>query len=60
MFQVLIFRMYLAVLHINENSNCQQAVNAQGQHIFTISYPKGRTSTDGVAKSVKVPQTFGE
>ena len=54
-----LYRLFLAVLHFNENCNRSQAENCRGDKIYAVSYPRGRTS-DGVAKAVKVPQSFGE
>ena len=56
---MLYFRLFLAVLHFNENGNRTQAINSRGEKMFSVSFPRGR-SGDGVAKATKIPQSFGE
>lgn len=50
-------RLYIAALHFNENSYRDQAVNKNGEPIYSISYPKGRKGV-GIPKEVKVQQTY--
>ncbi|CAG2238342.1 unnamed protein product [Mytilus edulis] len=50
-------RLFLSVLHFNENTSRSQATTAEGRPQFSISYPKGRKG-DAIAKEVKVKQTF--
>uniref|UniRef100_A0A8W8L3T3 Uncharacterized protein n=1 Tax=Magallana gigas TaxID=29159 RepID=A0A8W8L3T3_MAGGI len=47
---------YIAALHFNENSYRDQAVNKNGEPIYSISYPKGRKGA-GIPKEVKIQQT---
>ena len=55
---MLYFTLFLAVLHFNENGNRAQAINSRGEKMFSISL--SRRSGDGVAKAIKIPQSFGE
>ncbi|KAL3854942.1 hypothetical protein ACJMK2_014177, partial [Sinanodonta woodiana] len=48
----------ISALHLNENSNRQQVTNQSGQPIYTVSAAKNRRG-DGIAKEVKVKQSFG-
>eukprot|EP00105_Crassostrea_gigas_P037323 XP_019921471.1 PREDICTED: uncharacterized protein LOC105325318 [Crassostrea gigas] len=50
-------RLYIAALHFKENSYRDQAVNKNGEPIYSISYPKGRKGA-GIPKEVKVQQTY--
>lgn len=50
-------RLYIAALHFNKNSYRDQAVNKNGEPIYSISYPKGRKGA-GIPKEVKVQQTY--
>ena len=43
-------RLYIAALHFNENSPREQAVNKNGEPIYSVSYPKGSKGT-GILKS---------
>ena len=47
------------MLHFNENGKRLQAENSRGEKIFAVSFSRGG-APDGVAKAVKVPQTFGK
>ena len=53
------YRLTLAVLHFNENSNRAQATTRDGEKMHTVSYPKGRQGV-GVVKEVKVHCTYGK
>lgn len=48
----LYFRLYLAALHFNENSQRKQATTKTGNAMYAVSYPKARKG-EGVAKEVK-------
>lgn len=50
-------RLYIAALHFNVNSYRDQAVNKNGEPIYSISYPKGRKGV-GIPKEVKVQQNY--
>lgn len=52
-------RIYLAALHFNENVSRPQSRTREGEKQYSVSYPKGRHG-EGVAKEVKVDQTFSE
>ena len=57
LFKLVLHRLFLAVLHFNENGKRLQAENCRGEKIFGVSFPRG-SALDGVVKAVKVPQTF--
>ena len=46
-------------MHFNENSCRPQAVTADGNKQYSVSYPKPKGG-EGIAKEVKVMQTFGK
>ncbi|KAK3099185.1 hypothetical protein FSP39_000706 [Pinctada imbricata] len=52
-------RLFLAALHFNENCCREQAITKDGRPQFSVSYPKSKGG-DGVAKQIKVQQTFGK
>lgn len=51
------WRLLLAALHYNENSNRQQAVTQAGNPQWRISFPKARKGS-AVAAAVRVSATF--
>lgn len=53
------FRIYVAGMHFNENSQNKQAVRADGQRQWAMSYPKRKKGTEAVVKPVKTATTFG-
>lgn len=38
----LMFRLYLAAMHFNENADREQAVNLEGTAVYKIMYPKSK------------------
>ncbi len=44
-------------MHFNENVNRPQAMNQQGEPMYSVSLAKNRRG-EGVAKEVKVKQSF--
>ena len=50
-------RLYIAVLHFNENSYREQAIYKSGVPINSMSYPKGRKGA-GNPKKVRIKQTY--
>ena len=55
---VYFFRLALAGMHFNENSNRKQAVTQGGKERWEISYPKYKSGA--VAKTVKKEPTYGK
>ncbi len=55
---LLTFRLLLAALHFNENTQRQQQTSKNGEAQFVVSYQKFDTGR-GVVKEVKVPCTYG-
>lgn len=53
------FRLLLAALHFNENSNRAQAQTLRGEKRFKICFPKYKQGGYAV-RQVKVDQTFSE
>ena len=41
------FRIYLAALHLNENSNREQATDKEGRPAFSVSFPRAKQTTGG-------------
>jgi hypothetical protein len=53
-----LFRLLLAALHYNENSQREQAVTAAGRRQFAINYSKNKNGAPTV-KKIYVPATNG-
>ncbi|XP_058500609.1 uncharacterized protein LOC131469558 [Solea solea] len=50
-------RLYLASMHHNENSSCEQATTASGQAVYRVSYPKSKKG-EATAKPVRTDPTY--
>lgn len=57
MLSAAVFRLCLAVMHFNENSNRPQQLNASGKPVYSLKFPKFKHGGHTVRR-VPVKQTF--
>ena len=54
------FRIYLAALHYNENSENIQAATKEGEQRYRMAYPKKHHGEHVVIKPIKEKPTYGK